>query len=209
MKSILDTNAPKSKVPQGFNKWQNENPWLKLNDNYEAVCIICTKAVNEKLILHFTANDIQSKQTWIINGFSNWKHGKDRIKAHSKSSLHMACAESLENVQKINVVQRVSSAVKIQMKENRTALQIVFSTLKVLAQQGMPLRGSNDDKNSNFLNILKLRAEDVKELQSWLNRSGHKWLHHDVQNEVLECMAKKILSNNLKEIKSADFYGIL
>ncbi|XP_025265106.1 zinc finger MYM-type protein 1-like [Camponotus floridanus] len=95
------------------------------------------------------------------------------------------------------------------MMNHRTALRKIFSTLKVLAKQGLPLRGINNDENSNFIQILKARAEDVSELESWLKRNGHKWLHHDVQNEILELMVAKVMSENLAEIRQAEFCALL
>lgn len=81
-----------------------------------------------------------------------------------------------------------------QMMDNRTALLKIFSTLKALARQGVPIRGSHNDENSNFMTIVKTRAEDVGELKSWLQRDGHRWLHHDSENEILDLMATTVLT---------------
>lgn len=74
------------------------------------------------------------------------------------------------------------------MIDHRTAL----SKIKVLAQQGLALP-RNDDDSSNLVKILKICFEDVSKLDR-LKRTGHKWLHHDTQNQILELMANKILS---------------
>uniref|UniRef100_A0A6P4FBL9 Zinc finger MYM-type protein 1-like n=1 Tax=Drosophila rhopaloa TaxID=1041015 RepID=A0A6P4FBL9_DRORH len=93
--------------------------------------------------------------------------------------------------------------------DNRTALRKIFSTLRILGRQSLAIRGADNDENSNFMVILKTRAEDVSELKSWLNRTGYTWLSHDIQNEILELMANKIVSANLEEIRKAKYYAIL
>jgi len=70
------------------------------------------------------------------------------------------------------------------------------------------MRGHNDD-NSNFLAILKARTEDVPELKSWLQRDGHKWIHHDIQNEILDLMANAVLSGIIDSIRAAEFISLL
>ena len=96
-----------------------------------------------------------------------------------------------------NVVQHLSTALQKQMMDHRTALRKIFSTLRSLGRQGLAIRGANNDDNSNFMAILKARAEDVVELETWLKRTGHKWLHHDIQNEILQAMATKIMQENI------------
>ncbi|KAK7874111.1 hypothetical protein R5R35_004654 [Gryllus longicercus] len=93
--------------------------------------------------------------------------------------------------------------------DHRTALRKVFSTLRVLGRQGLAIRGAQNDESSNFMTILKARAEDVKELEDWLQRSGHKWLHHEIQNEILEAMARDVLLKIMEEVNNAEYFSIL
>ncbi|XP_051160502.1 zinc finger MYM-type protein 1-like [Leptopilina boulardi] len=200
----------KSTVPSKFKTWKKENPWLELNvNNCTVLLIICTEACERKLIINLDSRSISSKQAWVDDGFSNWKHGLERIKAHVKSNLHRDSSEALSNVKEINVAELVSTYHLKQMIENRMALRKIFCTLRVLAKQGLPTRGDNNDEKSNFMAFLNARAEDVTELQSWLQRGGHKWLHHETQNEILNLMANAILSEIMKEIREAEFFSIL
>lgn len=195
-------------VPTNFKHWKKDNPWLQLNKYNKAICTICTEASERKLKVNFDSHAIQSKQAWVEEGFSNWKHGSERVKAHSKSSLHLDCAQALRNVAKVNVVQTLSTAHSKQMLDNRKALLKIFSTLRALAKQGLPIRGDNNDEKSNFMTFLKARAEDVLELKSWLQRDGHRWLHHESQNEILELMATTVLSQIMGEIRRAEYFSI-
>lgn len=195
--------------PDAFQRWKNNHPWLKLNENNKAICIICTEACEKQLVIVSDAQSIRSKAAWVSDGFCGWNNASTRIPNHSVSSFHTSCAEALHNYKTSNVVQKISTAQEKQMMQHRVALRKIFSTVKVLAQQGLPFRGGDNDENSNFIRILKARAEDVPQLESWLGRSGHKWLHHNTQNEILELMASSVISENLKEIKEAEFFSIL
>lgn len=196
-------------MPQAFQRWKKDNPWLALNDDSFMICIICTRAINEELVTIAAPNDIASKETWVNLSFSNWKHAAERVKNHAKSSLHIHCAETLANRGKVNVVQHLFTAQQKQMMDHRTALRKVFSTLRVLGRQGLAIRGDKNDGSSNLMTILKARAEDVKELETWLQRTGHKWLHHDIQNEILEAMATEVMLHIMEEIKNAEYFSIL
>ncbi|XP_011171898.1 zinc finger MYM-type protein 1-like [Solenopsis invicta] len=79
---------------------------------------------------------------------------------------------------------------------------------KLLALQGLSLRGIGSNERSNFNEILQARSEDILELRAWLHRKGHKWTSHDIQNEILELMASNIKQQNLKEIKAAHFFSL-
>ncbi|CAH0555121.1 unnamed protein product [Brassicogethes aeneus] len=220
-KAKLDKNKPEesavavqpdstlTKIPASFPSWKKNNPWLCLNENYRAICTICTEAYNKNLVLRLDSHELKSKVTWVQTGFFYWKHAADRIKKHQKSSLHLKCTEALKNLKTVNVVQHLSTATLKQMMDHRTALKKIFSTLRILGRQGLAIRGAANDEDSNFMTILRARAEDVLELESWLSRTGHKWLHHDIQNEILEIMANKIMTENIEKIKKSEFYAIL
>lgn len=203
-----EQNFALSTAPTVYQSWKLNNSWLTYEDG-KLFCTVCKEACNRKLVVSLSSHDVISKETWVENGYQNFKHGAERIKKHATSALHMNCAKILKNLGNVNVVQHLSTALQKEMMDNRTALKKVFSTLKLLGRQGLAIRGHDDDENSNFMVMLKARAEDVVELESWLNRTGHKWLHHDIQNEILQAMATKILSENIQAIKDANFYSIL
>lgn len=160
-------------------------------------------------MLNINSHEIKSKETWVQTGFSYWKHAADRLRKHTTSSLHLKCTDALKNHKEVNVVQQLSTATHKQMMDHRTALKKIFSTLKILGRQGLAIRGAANDEDSNFMAILRERAEDVSELESWLGRKNEKWVHHTIQNEILEIMANKILTDNIEEIRKAEFYSIL
>lgn len=61
-----------------------------------------------------------------------------------------------------------------------------------------------------MIQILKMRAEDVPELDVWLKRDNtYKWLHHSCVDKILQMMADEVLKQNLELIKSAVYYAII
>lgn len=55
-------------------------------------------------------------------------------------------AEAVHNLRKVNVAVNLHTELQKQMMDHRTAVSKMFSTIiKVLAQQGLALRGNNDD----------------------------------------------------------------
>lgn len=112
--------------------------------------------------------------------------------------LHRNCTELLRNQGKVNVVQYLSTALEKQMMDHRTALKKIFSTLRILGKHGL----AHNDQNSNFLRILKARAEDTAELELWLKRTSHKLLRQD----ILQVIATEVMQENVQEIKNVKFF---
>ena len=85
--------------------------------------------------------------------------------------------------------------------ENRDMLKIILSSIRFLGRQGLALRGhyksadgsvsnTGSEEDSNFLQLLKTRAEDHPQLLKWMERSQDKFLSSDIQNEILSIMAQ-------------------
>jgi len=55
------------------------------------------------------------------------------------------------------------------------------------------LRGDSDESESNFVQVLKLRGEDDSRVQQWLQRKANKYTSPEIQNEMLQIMALKVL----------------
>ena len=55
-----------------------------------------------------------------------------------------------------------------QKAKNRQLFLQILSSLKFLARQGLPLRGDKDEKDGNFMQVLKLKSEDNPGISDWL-----------------------------------------
>ena len=95
-------------------------------------------------------------------------------------------------------------------------MRAILSTIRFLGRQGLPLRGTffNDDveggseSNSNFLQLLHLRANDIPQLKEWLKKARDKFTSPSIQNELLEIMALDILRKINRDIKGK-FFSIM
>lgn len=73
----------------------------------------------------------------------------------------------------------------------------------------MAIRGADNDDNSNFMAILRARAEDIVELETWLWRISQKWLHHDVQNEIRQAMTTEVMTEIIRDVQGSNYFSIL
>ena len=69
----------------------------------------------------------------------------------------------------------------------------LISSIRFLARQGLCYHAGEPD--SNFIQLLQLRAQDESDgkLVEWMKRKSSKYTSHDIQNEILQVMALKVL----------------
>ena len=80
--------------------------------------------------------------------------------------------------------------------------------MQFIGRQGLALRGDESDKNSNFMQLLKLRSKDFLKLKQWLEKKTEKYTSHDTQNELLKLIAHQILRDLIDEMRDS-FYAII
>lgn len=196
-----------TQVPKSFQSYADQYTWLKLNKDQKAICTICTEAHStNQLPSSLTAQQLHSVQAWIIEGFNCWKN-ISRISNHLQSSIHIIAIEALNN--KVSIIEKISDAEKRRLQRNRVALATIFSTLNFLAQQGLAIRGAGGGQESNYIQLLQIRSNDIPELKEYLTASGRKWLSADIQNEILAIFSRSLLESILDEIRASDYFSIL
>ena len=72
-------------------------------------------------------------------------------------------------------------------------LQMILSSVRFLARQGLALCGDGSDVSSNLTQLLNVRAEDNLKILPWITKKTCKHMHPDNQNEMLELMAHQVL----------------
>ena len=77
--------------------------------------------------------------------------------------------------------------------KSRKVLLASLANIRYLARQAFPLRGNwnletGSEENSNFYQLLKLRAQENSEILDWLRRKDDKYTSPVIQNEILEAM---------------------
>ena len=80
-----------------------------------------------------------------------------------------------------------------QKAENRAMFRRILQNVHFLARQGLPLRGHGDGNDSNFMQLLHLRAIDTPAVLTWMGKKADKYTSSDIQNECLQIMALTIV----------------
>lgn len=156
------------------------------------LCFYCATAVQRKLRL---GGYVETSFTEI--GFSNWQKALHKFSKHEQSACHQAAFDMISKTSKAVDAMLCTSLAK-EKTDNRKAMLTTISTICFLACQGLPLHGSHVssggcEMNSNFLQFLHLRKEDIPVLNTWLQRSQDRFTSPSIQNELLEIMANMIL----------------
>ena len=90
----------------------------------------------------------------------------------------------------------------------RNYLLEVIKCLRYLSRQGIPLQGHNN--NNKFTQLLYLLGTKDKNILDHLDgKVGHKYNHHDVENELLNIMAAQVLREKLATICDHTFFSIM
>ena len=101
--------------------------------------------------------------TFVKEGFSNWKKIDEVVRSHENSKEHNSCMMSY-----IEYLQRDSNIDASIMKTNEVqywinVLKRVVAGIRYLTERGLPLRGKDETigspNNGNFLGSMELIAE--------------------------------------------------
>ena len=183
-----------------FDKWS----WLHWDVATErAYCHTCVLAYKQNKLRSLCADP-----AFISRGYQNWKDATAAFRTHETSACHK------ESVQKIitlpattrNVIDVLSSAAAEERKCNQACFLRILSSLQFLARQGLALRGDGKQEvNGNFSQLLALLSRDDQQLSAWLKKKTDKYTGHDMQNEILQIMALRILRELAANIQSTKF----
>ena len=168
------------------------------------LCFYCATAVQRKLPL---GGYVETSFT--NTGFSNWQKALHKFSKHEQSACHRAAFDMISKTSKA-IDEMLCTSLAKEKADNRKAMLTIISTIRFLARQGLPLRGSyvssdGCETNSNFLQLLHLRKEDIPVLNTWLQRSQHHFTSPSIQNELLEIMANMILRKFTRSLSGKQF----
>ena len=85
-------------------------------------------------------------------------------------------------------------------------LQIILSSVRFLARQGLAFRSDGSDVSSKLLHV---RAEGNPKMLQWITKTACKDMHHDNQNEMLELMAHQVLRRILDDTHTSPFLAVM
>ena len=201
------TFGKKQPVKRAFQRsWFKTWSWLHYDEATDAsFCYYCGKA-NQEGKLKATNKDV----AFIIKGFTNWKDATDCFRRHEQSKCH---SESLELMVKLpnavhDIGEALSNAHALGKSTNRKILLKILQNTQFLTRQGIALQG-HDEKESNFLQLFKLRECDNHDMNSWLEKKGDKYLSPDIQNELIQLMLLSILRSIARSVQGARYFAVM
>ena len=96
-----------------------------------------------------------------------------------------------------DIGETLSSAHSDEKALSRKCLLKILSNVRLLARQALPLRGSKDGEQSNFQLLYYLRGEDNPFLRDWLTRKGDRYIHGEIQNEMMKMYISTLIGDQL------------
>ena len=221
-----NNEIPQSKQCRFSSEWFHEFPHLEYSVVKDAAfCFVCqlfpTGVGHEK-----------SSDAWTVEGVCQWHKMKGRgkskqgkLSSHFASSSHKASLDALAAFQrKLQHIDNIMD--KEQMKlcieaeaekqRNREAIKILIDIARVLARQGLSLRGhgSESDANGNFHQLVLLVARHSPSLRRWLDEAEKRpqratYLNWHSQNEFLELLSDYVNEKVKSEVETAQFISVM
>ncbi len=84
-----------------------------------------------------------------------------------------------------DIGRQLSKQFATQKKNNTHALYQIFSSIKFLCRQGLPLRGDSTKIDGNLQQLLKMKAAEDPVLSDWLKRKENVYTSPEIQNEMI------------------------
>ena len=120
----------------------------------------------------------------VTRGFSNWKDGTRSFKNHESSAAHQEAVNMVITIPSTHqdIGRQLSKQFATQKKNNTHALYQIFSSIKFLCRQGLPLRGDSTEIDGNIQQLLKMKAAEDPILSDWLKRKENVYKSPEIQN---------------------------
>ena len=168
-------------------------------------CFFC-KTAGEKQLNLFSYH---SENAFSSGNFSNWKKCQEKLEKHQNSHYHQECVEKCLFLKNANM--NVGVQLEKQCKDEKEFHRFLFlkqlSSLKYLVRQGLAIRG-HESMESKLIQMLKTRAEDVPELNQWIE--DRRYISPDIINELVEMMGNAVLRSILQDIKeNLGLFGLI
>ena len=183
--------------------WFDNFPWLEWDSEFNAAfCHPCRQV--------YSVDSLRSNkgdEAFITQGFKNWKKATEKFQNHETSHTHRSYMVKFTNtISGTSVVEKLIDQQTVNNKVAQECLIRIITSLRYLARQGLATRG-HFDSESNFKQLLVLRASDSIELQKWLLRKTT-WTSIEIKEGILDMMANHIVQLFAGQIRNC-FYGLI
>ena len=198
-------------VKRSFNRnWFSNWHWLHYDSSQDlSFCHTCVKAVNEGKLSLASGNIKDSP--FVCGGFSNWKDATVAFARHEQTTTHKKAVEVLVTIPETtrDIGEMLSTAHAEGKKISGQCLITIAENIRFLARQGIALRGDEDEKDSNFIQLLHLLAIKQPELINWMQQKTSKYTSAQIQNELLSIMGSSVVRDIAAKIQNAKHFCIM
>ncbi|KAJ8376205.1 hypothetical protein SKAU_G00067850 [Synaphobranchus kaupii] len=139
-------------------------------------------------------------------GFSNWRKALEKIREHEKSRIHVNANQRLAALRSTPINVLLSDAIAKNQQTAREVLEILFSSVRFLGRQGLPLRG-NENRDRVLWQLMVERVRSDRDHFDWMNRRDN-WMSPNIQNEILELFAHEIQRQVATKASQSLFLGL-
>ncbi|KAJ8346426.1 hypothetical protein SKAU_G00278270 [Synaphobranchus kaupii] len=136
-------------------------------------------------------------------GFSNWRKALEKIREHKKSRIHVNANQRLAALRSTPINALLSDATAKNQQTAREVLEILFSSVRFLGRQGLPLRG-NENRDGVLWQLMVERVRSDRDHCDWLNKRDN-WMSPNIQNEILELFVHEIQRQVAKKASQSPF----
>ena len=184
-------------------KWYEDYEWIHYDPDLKKIlCFHCSKA-SAMGIIDLAHN---KEPAFISEGFNNWKKAIEKFKLHQTSHTHVLSVNQIAAVKRPSVSAQIQTQKQKEQAIARNSLLKLFTSVRYLLRQGSAFRG-HDESDGSYLQLLKLRTEDVPDLQMYL-RNTTNFTSPGAQNEMIEMFSHQILRNIVSDIQQNEFYAV-
>ena len=148
------------------------------------------------------------EEAYLTKGFRSWKKAPKCFEEHQQTTCHKAPAIYYIVVSKYGDVREFTNQNTVDLhKSERRYLIDVIRCLRLLARQGFAFQGdANEDNFSQFMLLLSTKDDNIK---THLASKEHKYTHHDIQNKLLDLMARQVLRSKVMTIEKNRYFAIM
>ena len=127
------------------------------------------------------------------------------------SACHREAVEMLITIPTTtgNLGAMLSKESAIQRKNSSAAILEIFSSVRLLCRQGLPLRYDKAEIDSNLHQLLQEKAQTNTNFAQWLKRKENVHTSADIQNEMIKVMGINILCKISTDIHASPFISVM
>ena len=215
-------SIPRNKQNKFNASWYDSFPHLEFSQKSEkAHCFVC-------FLFPFGPGRDKNESAW-VDGIQSW-HKIKIVEANQQGKLlkHFSCEShkaalsdfahfaieschidvQLSNQMKDRLIQEKADEVK-----NREIMTIFFDVARTLSRQLLSFRGSGNDENGNFVQLINLMSRHCPTLKEWLESKrmkpySTKYISAGSQNELVHLIAEDVRNRIKEEIAVAGIYSV-